>query len=251
MSNLLNKSLIQAQLNSHNIQLDFFDEINSTNEYLKNAQKIDKIHVCLAESQTAGRGRLQREWHSPFGENIYLSLRCTINKKAAELGGLSLLVGLSVCEILDGIPNIKLKWPNDVYHEDKKMAGCLIELLPNSELVIGLGLNVNMEKANLDRAWTSLKIISGQEQDRNALIAKLIDKLIHNLKIFEEQGFEPFLAAYQQYDYSFNKMLTLQSGNKQYQGIARGINNEGHLALFCENELRYFSSGEVVSTRLI
>lgn len=246
MSSFLNKSFIQSKLNSQNIHVDIFDEINSTNEFLKNSASSQQIQICIAESQSAGRGRLEREWHSPFGENIYLSLRYQTNKNFSELGGLSLVVGLSVCEILKNLPDVKVKWPNDVYVDGKKIAGCLIELQADSDVIIGIGLNVNMETANLERAWASIKTVTGQSIDRNKLAVELVQTLIKNIELFEKESLLPFLENFKAYDYLFNKQLTLNCGTKQYQGIARGINNQGHLALFCENTLQYFSSGTVI-----
>lgn len=240
----LNKAKIQSCLNLQNLHLDVFGEINSTNEYLKNAEKIDKIHVCLAESQTQGRGRLQREWHSPAGKNIYLSLRYQTNKNFSELGGLSLVVGLSVCAVLKNLPNVKLKWPNDVYVDDKKIAGCLIELQAISDVIIGIGLNVNMQDANLDRAWASIKTITGVDMDRNILVAELIKSLIKNITIFEKQSLAPFMQDFQRQDYLLNKAVTLNCGNKKYQGIASGINEQGHFGLLINGEIQYFSSGD-------
>jgi len=248
MPNLLNKTQIKSQLNLQNIHADIFDEINSTNEFLKNKQKSAQIQVCIAEMQTEGRGRLQREWYSPFGENIYLSLRCTIDKKFSELGGLSIITGLSICEILKNIPNVMLKWPNDVYVDGKKIAGCLIELQnevqASSDIIIGLGLNVNMDHADLDQVWASIKTITGKTADRNGLIIELINELIKNISIFEAQGLVPFLEFHQAHDYLLNKTVNLSIGNKKYQGVAKGLNAAGHLGLLIDNQLQYFSSGE-------
>src|SRR5690606_6260917 len=103
-------------------------------------------HVCLAELQIAGRGRRGRDWFSPFGANLALTIGKRIDRPAAALGGASLVVGLAVLDALEqlGVPELALKWPNDVLLRGAKLGGILIELSarPQTELVVGIGLNV-------------------------------------------------------------------------------------------------------------
>ncbi len=105
--------------------------IESTNQYiLDNARELDSGFVCIAEYQSKGRGRRGREWISPFGSNLYLSMFWQLEAGMAAAMGLSLVVGIAIAEAIEklGIEGIKLKWPNDLYHNDKKLAGILVEM---------------------------------------------------------------------------------------------------------------------------
>src|SRR3990167_5786654 len=113
------------------IDLMVFETIDSTNLYLKQFKNCKQVKVCLAEQQTAGKGRFERAWHSPFGKNIYMSCRYPFKKDISELAGLSLLTSLSVIKTLNDIgikDHLFVKWSNDIVFDGKKLAGNLIEV---------------------------------------------------------------------------------------------------------------------------
>ena len=121
--------------------------------------------VCTAEQQTAGRGRRGREWISPFGRNLYVSTVWEFTQGAAALEGLSLAVGVAVAQALKGLglPEVQLKWPNDIQHEGKKLGGVLLEMVGDAsrqcQVVVGIGVNVAMPGAAanaIDQAWTDI-----------------------------------------------------------------------------------------------
>jgi BirA family biotin operon repressor/biotin-[acetyl-CoA-carboxylase] ligase len=182
---------------AEDIPIELFDTIPSTNDYLL-AQKKIATAVCLAEQQSKGKGRLGREWHSPHGENIYLSYRCHLPKAMGEIGNLSVQVGEVVCRVLNqfGIKDgLTVKWPNDVLFEGKKLAGILIEVQPSAEnsshVVIGIGLNVNLmsdENNNISQPWTSMQAIVGGLLNRNHIIASLISALIAEAQKFDNSA---------------------------------------------------------------
>jgi len=189
---LLNISVIKSLL-TEQIDIELFDTIDSTNDYLLTHKKNNCI--CLAEHQTKGKGQLGRKWHSPHGENIYLSYRTTLQKPMNEIGELSIKIGEAVCDTLNkfGIDKgLTLKWPNDVLFEGKKLAGILIEVQPGadntSHVVFGVGLNVNLmsdESNRISQPWTSMQLISGKYLDRNRVVASLIDQLIVFVRNFD------------------------------------------------------------------
>ncbi len=256
---LLKQSIIQSLLKNHGVQIDILDEVGSTNDYLKDGeQRGHDVVVCIAEKQTAGRGRFDRQWHSPFGENIYFSMRYRFSGGGGAgtlhpYDGLSIMVGLSICSVIESVTNIKnlaLKWPNDVVCEGKKISGILIELQAQSSCaIIGIGINVNMEKVNdtqINQPWNSLKNITGKPVDRNVLCAKLIDRLIENLTIFSNTGLRDFMQAWQKRDCLFDKPVQLMVGEKKIMGISHGINARGNLMLKMPDQtVRAFASGEV------
>ena len=107
-----------------------FAEIDSTNNFLKT---LNEAALCIAEKQTLGKGRMGRIWHSPFGQNIYLSLSKVFYQDVSSLAGLSIAVSISCINAIKeffGIENLfKIKWPNDGLYDDKKFMGILVEVL--------------------------------------------------------------------------------------------------------------------------
>ena len=126
--------------------------LDSTNSYLLREMRERDVHrsVCMAELQTSGKGRRGREWYSPYGQNLYLSLAYSFTSGVAAIEGLSLAVGVVISEALEslGVSGVRLKWPNDILVEDKKLGGILIELggdaVSNCVAIIGVGLNLSL-----------------------------------------------------------------------------------------------------------
>ncbi len=147
-------------------QLELIPIIDSTNQYLLDRfGLLPKGAVCLAEYQQAGRGRRGRQWLSPFGSNLYLSMYWRLDAGMAAAMGLSLVVGVAIAETLQslGADEVRVKWPNDLYYRDKKLAGILVEMTGQAgdaaHLVIGMGLNINMpvtEGSDIGQAWNNL-----------------------------------------------------------------------------------------------
>jgi BirA family biotin operon repressor/biotin-[acetyl-CoA-carboxylase] ligase len=170
-----------------------------------------------------------------------------------ELEGLSLVIGLAIVEVLQGLNvEAKIKWPNDVFCHGKKMAGVLIEAFNNQEhgskLIIGIGINVNMSSASQDeitQAWTSVIMETGKVHNRNTLVSAIIRKTQQNLCSFEQTGLASFLPIWQQYDHLYDQEVTLQAGTQLLSGQVKGVNEQGYLLLRLQDgEVRGFSSGE-------
>ncbi|AAO90523.1 biotin--[acetyl-CoA-carboxylase] ligase [Coxiella burnetii] len=252
---LLDPQKIKNAVQAEPVRIDLFEQINSTNEYLKRVNHPQQLNICLAEMQTQGKGRFQRAWHSPFGQNIYLSLKYPFHKDVSELAGLSLVCGLAVCNAIEeNCPLTKpifVKWPNDIICEDKKLAGILIEIEAETHgfcsAIIGIGLNVNMEKEQdkINQPWISIKNLTATDQDRNQLCAALINQLVNCIDCFEKKGFNEFLASWKTKDYLLNKQIQLKSGRQELQGKSLGINPQGYLTVqLSDGSERIFSSGD-------
>ena len=220
------------------IRLDVFSKITSTNDYVKQ-QGHQGTHICISEQQTMGRGRFERQWHSPFGDNLYLSIQKQLNLNFTQLSGLSLVISLAVLTGLErfGVLNsaFSIKWPNDILLEGKKLAGILIELAGEvggqPRAVIGLGMNVNMVDADIDRSWHSLKNFCQRDIDRNHLATVLIQSILEAVQKFEQHGFDAFYKQWQQYDAMKDKSITLNLYDKKIEGLCRGIDEQGNLLL--------------------
>jgi BirA family biotin operon repressor/biotin-[acetyl-CoA-carboxylase] ligase len=154
--------------------------------------------VVVADAQTGGRGRLGRTWHSPAGQNLYLSLLLRPTMPPWMVPPLTLLVGAALAETLAGLGTApRLKWPNDVLLPTpagpRKVAGILTEMASERDrvrhVVVGVGLNVNVEAfpTELAERATSLRLATGQPFDRGALLAAFLDAL--------EPAYDEFLIA--------------------------------------------------------
>jgi BirA family transcriptional regulator, biotin operon repressor / biotin---[acetyl-CoA-carboxylase] ligase len=239
---------------SQNIDIELFDTIASTNDYLLAKKQINKPTICLAETQTKGKGRLGREWCSPSGKNIYLSCRYAFDKPAAQLTGLSLAMSLAVCEMLSQFglnEGVSVKWPNDVLVHGKKLAGILIELQAdkagNAQAVIGIGVNVNMtaeDAASITQPWTSM-LLSSAAVDLNTVAAALINSMLIYLERFKLEGFASFFDEWRQRDFLIRQVITIQYLDEQIHGEVMGVNEQGQLLLMTKDgEVRGFSVGE-------
>ncbi len=251
---LLDIDAIGRKIDYNPTKLDIFESINSTNEFLKSTQSHDyQNHICLAEHQSSGNARLKRSWNSPFGQNLYLSIKYYFNKDISSISGLSLITGLSVIRTLSqlNISNIfKIKWPNDIYCEDKKIAGILTEVVGESYggcmAIIGIGLNVNMMKLSNENVinWTSLKKITGKHFDRNEICVSLINNIIKDIEKFSILGLEYFLSDWNNHDYLANKKIAVKNSEETIEGEYKGIDAQGNLLLKIDNKIITLYSGD-------
>ncbi len=250
---MLNPSIIQRCLATADfrtpILIHVLDSVDSTNRFIKDLPVTDVLEICCAEEQTQGRGRFGRSWHSPFGENIYFSMRWRFDCNISQLSGLSLVVSMAVLAALKNINNdICVKWPNDLLWHDKKLSGSLIEVIGSSDVVIGIGLNVNSnpnDQTVLDRPCSSLCEIAGKNFDRNSLIAQVIIQLDQHLKQFIKHGFFSFIPTWQKTDHLHGKSITVSQPTGRLSGVANGVNEAGQLILIDDMGVtHYLSAGE-------
>ncbi len=253
----LNKSAILEWLDNKTLDITIMQSIDSTNNAFESHSPSENFSACLAEKQTQGRGQFQRVWHSPFAENIYLSLCYYSSKPLSSLSGLSLVVGYAICKVLNSAfifdePAL-IKWPNDILCKNSKLAGLLIETKKVSDgrhrIVIGIGLNVNMQQdanQSITQNWTSLIKLTGASQDRNPLCAKLINQVCAFIPAFEQQGFAIFAPLWNQYNAFDNKIVQLHHNQIYVIGKCKGVSSNAELMLELKNgEIKNFSNGEV------
>ncbi len=244
--------------------LVIYDQIDSTNRYLVELaqQQAASGQVCFAEHQTAGKGRRGRQWVSPFGSNLYLSILWRFQQGYASTTGLSLAIGVAVIRVLHQypIPDVGLKWPNDIYCKGKKLGGILIEIAGETEgpcaAVIGLGLNLFLPDAqaqSITQAWTDLSKVTGQTTiERNRLAGELLNQLLSVLAEFESIGINAYLDEWRRYDCLKDHPATLFIGEQPFVGVVRGINDNGLLLLeHSDGKLQAFASGEVSFNRTV
>lgn len=228
--------------NTTDTEIEVLDDVDSTNSYLlrKASQGLEKGHLCLAEWQTAGRGRRGRTWVSPFASHLYASIYWRIDAGMAGAMGLSLVAGLAVTDTLEalGVSNAKLKWPNDVYLNGRKLAGVLVELEGQADgpchAVIGVGLNVTMREkdaAEIDQPWADLTDYLSAPINRNLIAHLLHQCMIRRLKAYERGGLESMLTDWQSKDVFLGYQVVLSAGERSVSGACRGIDKHGGLLL--------------------
>lgn len=228
--------------------------VDSTNQYLLDRlAELTSGDACIAEYQQAGRGRRGRQWVSPFGANLYLSMFWRLEQGPAAAMGLSLVIGIVMAEVLQrlGAEQVRVKWPNDLYLNDRKLAGILVELTGKTgdaaQLVLGAGINMAMRETNasqIDQRWINLQE-AGITIDRNELAAKLLNELRSSLRQFEIDGLAPFISRWRQLDNFNDRPVKLLIGEQQIFGIARGIDQQGALLLEQEGVIKPFIGGEI------
>jgi BirA family biotin operon repressor/biotin-[acetyl-CoA-carboxylase] ligase len=259
---LLDSQLIRRALNRSTRRLisgiEVVPQIDSTNSHLfrRGSAGAPSGLICLAEHQTAGKGRRGKPWISPLGSNICLSMLWRFDARITELSGLSLMVGFAVARLLrsKGVWDVGLKWPNDIVWQDYKLGGILLEMSGEVDgccyVVIGVGINVAMPVQygrSIDQPWVSLThIMSHLTPSRNLLAAGLIDALVQTTRTFQCRGLGQLSHQWKAYDTTFGKTVQLQSPNNScVTGIAMGVDDVGRLKLQTKDGERVYSSGEI------
>lgn len=232
--------------------------VDSTNTRLLDADPAQDPQALLAELQTAGRGRRGRQWISPFGANLYLSIAWSWPSWPRELTALSLAVGVAAARALRGLglSTLRLKWPNDLWVEQRKLGGILIEHRGEAggacRVVVGLGLNLGMADAqatavtqpwiNLDEALARCGAVPAA---RNAVAAALLRELDALLRDYPQQGFSAVSAEWNALDATRDLPVRISHGDSGFDGIARGLDADGALRIDVDGEIRAVHAGEV------
>src|SRR5471032_360550 len=228
--------------------------IDSTNQYLlERITQLTSGDACVAEYQQAGRGRRGRKWFSPFGANLYFSMYWKLDQGPSAAMGLSLVIGIVMAEVLQklGAEDVRVKWPNDLYLKDRKLAGILVELTGKTgdaaHLVIGAGINLRMRETatdSIDQGWINLQE-AGVNIERNQLTATLLKELRLALRQFEVEGLTPFVTRWRHLDNFIDRPVKLLIGEQEVQGIERGIDQQGALLLEQDGVIKPFIGGEI------
>ncbi len=224
-----------------------FDEIDSTNNYLKNSyQLLDNFAFVSADYQSKGKGRNDRVWESVKGLNLMFSILIKDSKLLEVSTILSLMTAVEVAKLLEryDIDNVSIKWPNDVLIGDKKVCGILLEgQLPNY-LVIGVGLNVNQKEFpdNLRRPATSICNELKKDIDLEDLKEQLFPSIINN---FSKLDREEYLSYFSEHNYLLNKRVKVNINQQLFIGEVVGVDNNFNIQILCNDILLHVDSGEL------
>ncbi len=262
-----NLKRIDALLTSADVvsagRVEWFEEIDSTNSWLMQQRANYDIHgsVCLAELQTAGRGRRGHTWHAPRSSSVLLSLGWRL--VASDSAGLSLVSGLAIVAALRhvGVASVGLKWPNDVMVREQKLGGVLTELC-GEYCVVGMGINIAIppfdecsstsdsftgklpDNRIADMPRTDLKSL-GYSINRDALAAALIIAHCNYLRRFGNGGFAQFVDEWNALNVHRDCAVSVESPAASYHGIVRGVGCDGALSIDCDGTQRRLISGEM------
>lgn len=228
----------------------------STNDLVRelSMNESDGMTFCLAEHQSAGRGRRGRSWINPFGSTVSLSMSWKIGEGTASLEGLSLAVGLVVLKALEasGASGLGLKWPNDVLWNGKKLSGILLEVHgdPTGEcdVIIGIGINIKLSDeqiAGIGQPAVDLHTVCGKVVSRNVVVAYLINTLSFMLDGFSDGGFALFREQWDEHDAFKGQSVSIEAAGRKEEGRNLGVNEQGGLLIETESGIKVFNGGEV------
>tara|TARA_Y100000034_G_scaffold29585_2_gene35782 strand:+ start:63421 stop:64149 length:729 start_codon:yes stop_codon:yes gene_type:complete len=218
------------------------DTINSTNSFLKEMSQngaCDNFTVVVAKHQTDGKGQIDKKWITESGKNLTFSLLFSDNLLIINQKYINLAVSLAIYETLKKIkvPNLSIKWPNDIMTDTQKIAGILIETFIRGQYIhkaiIGIGLNVNQETFpnELNRA-TSLKLVTNKEFDLDAVLVDLLSALKEKLAVVTQKNFSKLEAAYGKALYMKNVTTDFRDNHgKVFTGKITGISKTGNLLI--------------------
>lgn len=256
---LLNKEELH-----YNLQTDFigkeictYKTLGSTNQEAKKLalEGLSDGAVIIANEQTAGKGRRGRFWVSPPGTGIWMSLLLRPDIQPQNASMITLVAGLAVCEVIDEITglDVKIKWPNDIVLNGKKICGLLTEM--NSEIdyvnfiVVGIGINVNISEfpPELLSMATSLLIESGETYARKVLVKRTLERFEKHYKTYlETEDLSTIIKAYNNHCVNVGREVRVMSKVKEMTGTVKEITPKGELILRdSEGEEHLITSGEV------
>lgn len=238
-------------------ELVVLPSVDSTNRWLcdRALAGAPSGRVCLAEMQTAGRGRRGRGWVSPFGTNLYCSALWRFDAGPTAVGGLSLAVGVAAVRALEraGITGVGLKWPNDLLWQDRKLAGVLVEVGGESAgsgwAVAGVGINCALgaeARRCVDQPFAELRDLpGGKNVSRNGLGGLLIDELFQVFTGFAARGFEACRDEFERLDLLRGRAVRIVTPGEVLEAEALGVDDMGRLRARMAGGERTFASGEV------
>lgn len=242
--------------------ITLLEEADSTNQIALNAAADGAPHgsAWIADAQTAGRGRREvggqrRSWFSPPGANLHMSVLLRPHSRPSEVSGVTLAVGAHVCGALAEATDLGvwLKWPNDIWVADRKLAGILTEAVTGARgveaVVVGIGLNVNVGAEDvpdeLAEILTSVRIEHGIPADRIRLAWAVYHAIMAGAAEYFGGGWEAVRDDITRWDRSHGRPVEIELDGEWHAGEARGIGLHGALIVEVDGESHEVTSGEV------
>lgn len=208
----------------------------------------------VAETQSAGKGRLQRKWHSPYAKNVYMSVVLRPTLHPSRVYPLTFISSLAVYDVLADLGvTPRLKWPNDVLVGTKKICGTLIELSTEADsvrfVIVGIGFNVNMTKAEMDPEIkdkaTSLLMETKNSFERARICGMLLGALERYYEILKTDGVDEICRLWEERAQTKGTYMEITQMNNVYKGISRGIDRDGAILLEEDGRITRVIAGDV------
>lgn len=239
--------------NADNYKITYFESISSTNKIIKE-DKYTANTVLIAEEQTSGTGRLNRNFISNKSKGIYMSLKIKPTFDLNNINKLTPSIGVIISNSIYRQTNIYplIKWVNDIYLNDSKISGILVEsVIKNNTieyLIIGIGINCfNQDFKEYNNIASSIEKETNIIVDRNLLILDIIKGIEKLLNDFDNPY---YLDEYRKYQYLKNKEIVISTVKEEYVGSYHGIDEQGGLIINLNGDLKTFYNGEVIKTKV-
>ncbi len=231
----------------------YFDSIESTNQFLSNRPFSNNTELCVARQQTQGKGQYGRTWQSQKDGSILFSIRRSFSQEC-NLNGLSLVVGLAIIKALEGelsVSGMTIKWPNDIYYDNKKLAGILLEnqTYPSNQLVvIGVGVNYALnEDMVCETPWIDLTELAKKLPSISNLTASIINHTLALTERFELNGFADFQMDWERYDMLKGKQISFEREGASITAEVLGISSKGALKIIAQNKVEELYSSRNIN----
>ncbi|MDP2905645.1 MAG: biotin--[acetyl-CoA-carboxylase] ligase [Candidatus Omnitrophota bacterium] len=212
--------------------------------------------LVVAETQTKGKGRLGRVWFSPKYKGVYLSLILRPDILPNQAPVLTLLSAVAVCEAIKEVCRLdtQIKWPNDIFLNNKKIGGILTEMAAETDrvsfVIVGIGLNVNNDKKLLISGASSLKEEKGEPVNRLQLLQELLRRLESNYSLFRKKETVRILDKWREYSMTLNKRVKVYSHKEHIEGQAQDVDADGGLLVRVDSGItKKVMAGDVVHCR--
>ncbi|RTE87755.1 MULTISPECIES: bifunctional biotin--[acetyl-CoA-carboxylase] ligase/biotin operon repressor BirA [Gammaproteobacteria] len=253
---LLDHQLIEQELEDPNVPIFAKHITGSTNDDLRGLMETQELApgtAVIAEMQTAGRGRRGKTWVSPFGSNLYVSIYWPLRHGLNAAVGMSVVVGHAIAKALSPFieGKVAVKWPNDIYIDNQKVIGILVELegqvSGEGSAIVGVGANLKMDSnfQGIDQPFTSLNQHAIKPLSRNEWSVLIIQAIRAGLEAHDNVGLSEALEDWPRYDLYYDKPVKILLGQHQYLGVGKGIDETGAFLVQQEDGLKRYFGGEI------
>ncbi len=234
--------------------IDYYDNIGSTNDRAYQLAEGGEPEgtIVIAESQTRGKGRMGRKWTSPKASGIYMSIILRPDVETDEIPALTIIAAVAIIRAIKKACGVdtRMKWPNDILIEDKKVCGILTEIKAQPDavefLVLGIGVNVNTPRGKLPPEGTSLKIECGYHVSRPDLVRNMLSELESYYLKFNKEGFSALRDECMEYSLTLGKRVKVVEHHRSIEGVATGMDAKGALMVKTDDgEIKRVFSGDV------
>ena len=241
----------RSSMSAKDYRIEYFPEIESTNTYAKKivATSDACYRLILTDFQNAGRGRMARKWVCEHGKDLTFTICLPVQTDVAEFYRFVMMISVSLYRILSPfLPDLAIKWPNDLYVGDRKLCGILSEMILEQmrieSLIVGIGINVNSDP-QFERSASILQK-TNRTLERNSLVARFLIELDTNLEMYRNGNFAEVYRQWKTHLAYLNKPVTIDTGKGIVEGILRDVMEDGSVVLDRGGETVRFYSGDLM-----